>query len=46
VSTLSNLGIDIATGTPEDVTEAIQADITTFREALAAAGLLRNQPTK
>ena len=44
--TLSNLGIDIATGTPEDVTEAIQADISTFREALAAAGLLRNQPTK
>ena len=45
-STLSNLGIDVATGTPEDVTETIQGDIATFREALAAAGLLRNQFTK
>ncbi|PWT88858.1 MAG: hypothetical protein C5B56_08080 [Proteobacteria bacterium] len=46
VSTLSNVGIDVATGTPDDVTERIQADIAAFREALAAAGLLRNQLAK
>jgi tripartite-type tricarboxylate transporter receptor subunit TctC len=41
VRTLSNVGIETGSGTPDDLAKVIQSDIMLYKAALAAAGLLR-----
>lgn len=44
--TLANIGIDTVSGTPNDLTRAIQTDIPLYKTALDAIGLLRKEAAK
>lgn len=44
--TLANIGIDTVSGTPEQLAQAIQADIPLYKSALEATGLLRKDAPK
>ena len=46
VKTLGSLGIDAVNATGDELAQTIQADITLFRVALDAAGLLRTQTAR
>jgi len=46
VKTLANLGIDTVSGTADELAQAIQSDISLFKAALDAAGLLRKQSAR
>jgi len=46
VKTLANLGIDTVSSTGEELAQAIQSDISLFKAALDAAGLLRTQSAR
>jgi len=46
VKTLCNLGIDAVNAPGDELAQTIQADISLFRAALDAAGLLRTQTAR
>ena len=46
VKSLGNLGIDVASSTPDGLAQAIQADISLFKAALDAAGLRRQDSAR